>query len=57
MTASQTRKVIVHVGAPKTGTSFLQDLLFTHRDTLARLRAGTENRFDGVRLWRKRPAA
>lgn len=29
------RKVIVHVGAPKTGTSFVQDLLFKHRDQLA----------------------
>lgn len=28
-------KVIVHVGAPKTGTSFLQDLLFGARDRLA----------------------
>ncbi|MGO4255059.1 hypothetical protein [Marmoricola sp. RAF53] len=28
------RKVILHVGAPKTGTSFVQDLLFTERDTL-----------------------
>ena len=35
MTAAQPRKVIVHVGAPKTGTSFLQDLLFTHREVLA----------------------
>jgi hypothetical protein len=30
------RKVIVHVGAPKTGTSFVQDLLFRHRYSLAR---------------------
>jgi hypothetical protein len=30
-----TRKVIVHVGAPKTGTSFVQDLLFTNRGALA----------------------
>jgi hypothetical protein len=29
------RKVIVHVGAPKTGTSFVQDLLFSNRETLA----------------------
>jgi hypothetical protein len=35
VTPSQARKVIVHVGAPKTGTSFLQDLLFTHREVLA----------------------
>jgi hypothetical protein len=28
------RKVIVHVGAPKTGTSFVQDLLFGSRDRL-----------------------
>ncbi|MGZ4639050.1 MAG: hypothetical protein ACXV2J_08325 [Actinomycetes bacterium] len=30
-------KVIVHVGAPKTGTSFVQDLLFHARDRLAEL--------------------
>ena len=30
-----TRKVILHVGAPKTGTSFVQDLLFRNRDGLA----------------------
>jgi hypothetical protein len=29
------RTVIVHVGAPKTGTSFVQDLLFNSRDRLA----------------------
>jgi hypothetical protein len=29
------RKVILHVGAPKTGTSYVQDLLFTHRERLA----------------------
>ena len=29
------RKVIVHVGAPKTGTSYVQDLLFTNREALA----------------------
>lgn len=28
------RKVILHVGAPKTGTSFVQDLLFTQQDLL-----------------------
>ncbi len=28
-------KVILHVGAPKTGTSFVQDLLFSERDALA----------------------
>jgi len=27
-------RVILHVGAPKTGTSFVQDTLFTHRDEL-----------------------
>jgi hypothetical protein len=26
--------VLLHVGAPKTGTSFVQDILFTHRDAL-----------------------
>jgi hypothetical protein len=31
------RKVIVHVGAPKTGTSFVQDLLFHAREPLAAL--------------------
>ena len=29
-----TRRVLLHVGAPKTGTSFVQDILFTHRDAL-----------------------
>jgi hypothetical protein len=29
------RKVLVHVGAPKTGTSFVQDLLFSNREALA----------------------
>ena len=29
------RKVIVHIGAPKTGTSFVQDLLFGSRERLA----------------------
>ena len=29
------RKVLVHVGAPKTGTSYVQDVLFSHRDELA----------------------
>ena len=41
------RKVIVHVGAPKTGTSYVQDLLFSNRDALAD--AGTlypADRFD-----------
>ena len=41
------RKVIVHVGAPKTGTSYVQDLLFTNREELAA--AGTlypADRFD-----------
>jgi hypothetical protein len=31
------RTVILHVGAPKTGTSFVQDLLFHARDRLAEL--------------------
>ncbi|RYU10323.1 hypothetical protein [Nocardioides iriomotensis] len=42
-----TAKVILHVGAPKTGTSYVQDLLFTHREELAA--AGTlypADRFD-----------
>jgi hypothetical protein len=29
------RRVIVHVGAPKTGTSFVQDVLFLNRESLA----------------------
>jgi hypothetical protein len=32
---SGARKVLVHVGTPKTGTSFVQDLLFRNRDALA----------------------
>lgn len=28
-------------------------ILFTHRSNVARLRAGTESRFEGVRLWRR----
>jgi hypothetical protein len=31
-----TRRVLVHVGAPKTGTSFVQETLFHHRDALRR---------------------
>jgi hypothetical protein len=27
-------RVLLHVGAPKTGTSFVQDILFQHRETL-----------------------
>ena len=27
-------RILLHVGAPKTGTSFVQDILFTHRDLL-----------------------
>jgi len=30
------RRVILHVGAPKTGTSFVQDVLWLNRDSLAR---------------------
>ena len=33
---SSRTKVILHVGAPKTGTSFVQDLMFHNRDALAR---------------------
>jgi hypothetical protein len=33
--AQVARKVLVHVGAPKTGTSFVQDLLFSNREALA----------------------
>ena len=31
-----TRKVLLHVGTPKTGTSYLQDVLFRNRETLER---------------------
>lgn len=30
-----TQRVLLHVGAPKTGTSYIQDVLFRHRDLLA----------------------
>ena len=29
------RRVIVHVGTPKTGTSYVQDVLFLNRESLA----------------------
>ena len=29
------QKVLLHVGTPKTGTSYLQDVLFRNRETLA----------------------
>ena len=29
------RKVLLHVGTPKTGTSYLQDVLFRNREALA----------------------
>ena len=29
------RRVVVHVGTPKTGTSYVQDVLFLNRETLA----------------------
>jgi hypothetical protein len=35
MSESTRRRVLVHVGAPKTGTSYLQDVLFLNRDSLA----------------------
>ena len=34
---SAARKVLVHVGAPKTGTSFVQDLLFQNQERLAEM--------------------
>jgi hypothetical protein len=34
---SSDRKVLVHVGAPKTGTSFVQDLLFQNQEHLAEM--------------------
>ena len=30
-----TRRVLLHVGTPKTGTSYLQDVLFRNQRTLA----------------------
>jgi hypothetical protein len=33
--ATGTRRVVVHVGAPKTGTSFVQDVLWLNRESLA----------------------
>jgi hypothetical protein len=30
-------RILLHVGAPKTGTSFVQDILFTHREELREL--------------------
>ncbi len=32
---TEPRRVLVHVGAPKTGTSFVQDVLWLNRETLA----------------------
>ena len=32
---AQGRRVLLHVGTPKTGTSYLQDVLFRNRETLA----------------------
>jgi len=34
-TLAPTRRVLLHVGTPKTGTSYLQDVLFRNRRTLA----------------------
>jgi hypothetical protein len=34
MTSAPTRRVLLHVGTPKTGTSYLQDVLFRNRRTL-----------------------
>ena len=31
-----TKRVLLHVGTPKTGTSYLQDVLFRNRQTLSR---------------------
>ncbi len=36
-TGRRARRVVLHVGAPKTGTSFVQDLLFRNRERLAGL--------------------
>ena len=36
-----THKLILHVGAPKTGTSHMQDLLFRNPDALAAIQAQT----------------
>ncbi|MCW2867949.1 MAG: hypothetical protein JWR20_2137 [Marmoricola sp.] len=37
MTSGAPRRVILHVGTPKTGTSFVQDILFRNRDELRAL--------------------
>jgi hypothetical protein len=34
--AADTTRVFLHIGAPKTGTTYLQHVLFTNRETLAR---------------------
>ena len=34
--AGATKKVFFHVGAPKTGTTYLQQVLFQNREALAR---------------------
>ncbi len=37
VTSGRPRRVILHVGTPKTGTSFVQDILFRNADELRRL--------------------
>lgn len=34
-TAAETKRVFLHIGAPKTGTTYLQQVLFKNRETLA----------------------
>jgi hypothetical protein len=36
MGAESGRRVLVHIGSPKTGTTYLQDILFRNRDVLAK---------------------
>ena len=42
-------RVLLHVGAPKTGTSFVQDILFTHRDVLRETKASSMRPSDTMR--------
>jgi len=45
---SSSKRVLLHVGTPKTGTSYLQDVLFRNRDRLARKGVlYPADRFDG----------
>ncbi|UUZ61014.1 hypothetical protein [Nocardioides sp. B-3] len=52
------KKVLLHVGTPKTGTSYLQDVLFRNRESLrAQGILYPADRFDGHFPGRPRPDA